>query len=119
MYKGIYVTSVYINISKGKMPQEEKIVHGDVFSTCPKCSEWRMRVRVTSKWDELEVECFELEIDLRCLNCGFHKHLWANDVVDVEGIFDLCGSDPHYIADVLVDRMRNEERRKKTLNHKK
>jgi hypothetical protein len=92
------------------MTQEEKIVHEDVFTACPKCSKWRMRVRVTTKWDELELECFELNIDLRCLNCGFHKHFWSDGVVDVDGIFALCGFDALEIADVLGDRLKKKIR---------
>ena len=91
------------------MSQTEKIIHEDVFSDYPICNEWRMRVRVTTKWDELDVECFALNIDLRCLNCGFHKHFWSDGVIDIEDIFYLCGSDSHYIAEVLADRERRKQ----------
>ena len=90
------------------MTQEEKIIQEDVFTVCPKCSKWPMRVRVATKWDELELECCELNIDLRCLNCGFHKHFWSDGVVDVEDIFHLCGADSDNIADVLTDRLKRK-----------
>ena len=98
------------------MSEDKKVVHEDIFSTCPKCSKWRMHVRVTRKMSgEIDIcyECFELGMDLRCLNCGYHKHFWANEIVDVENIFYLCGSGPDEMPLLKHIELSREELRER------